>query len=170
MENDAVTGRTRINAGQQLHELINGPELLVAPGGSSPFTARLVELVGFKAFFLAGSQLSAHVLGVPNGMATMTERVDIARRVSAAVSIPVVVDGDTGHGNAADAYRFVWELASTTRAAGVVIEDKVAPLRSRGEKQQLTSLPEAVGKYRAAVAARDEAAGSLQIFARCAGR
>lgn len=167
MENDSLHAGASGSAGEQLHRLINGPELVVAPGGSSPFTARLVELVGFKAFFLAGSQLSAHVLGVPNGMATITERVDIARRVSGAVRIPVIVDGDTGHGNAADAYRFVRELASTTHAAGVVIEDKVAPLRSRGETQQLISLAEAIGKYQAAVAARDDAGSSLQIFARC---
>jgi 2-methylisocitrate lyase-like PEP mutase family enzyme len=129
--------------------------------------ARLAEEVGFRAFFLAGSQISAHVLGVPNGMATMSETVDVARRVAAATSIPVMVDGDAGYGNAADVFRFVRDLAATTAAAAVFIEDKEAPTRSLNRAERCIPRAEAVGKYRAAVAARDAAGSTLVIGARC---
>lgn len=155
-----------MSARERFRELLAAPDVYVLPGGFSPFMARMAEEVGFEGFFLAGSQATQHDFGIPNGMATMTETLDSARRVSAACNIGVMVDGDTGYGNAADTYRFVHDLTATTRAAAVFIEDRELP-RSRGYEHTCVPLDEAIAKYRAAVAARDSVDASMVICARC---
>src|SRR5437667_7494950 len=50
----------------RFRELINRPELLVMPGGFSPFLARMAEVAGFESFFLAGSQTAAYLYGLPD--------------------------------------------------------------------------------------------------------
>lgn len=142
-------------------------DLLVIPGGFSPLYAAMAERVGFEAFFLAGSQLSWFLYGVPdNGVMSLRDVVDHARHLVARTSIPILVDADTGYGNAVNVHYSVQEFARCG-VAGISLEDQEAPKKS-GTLAGRRCIPtaEAVGKIRAAVAARDEIDPAFVICAR----
>jgi 2-methylisocitrate lyase-like PEP mutase family enzyme len=154
--------------GTQLRALLARPELLVMPGGFSPLLARMCELAGFEAFFLAGSQTSAFLYGVPDtGIIGLRDMVDHARHVAARCNIPVLVDGDTGYGNAVNVHFAVQEFIRAG-VAGMHIEDQEAPKKSgTGAGRRCIPVDEAVGKLRAATAARDALDPEFVICARC---
>ena len=88
---------------------------LVIPGVYDAIGAKIVEKVGFEAMFQTGYGTSATLFGMPDyGFIGSTETVDNARRICRAVSIPVIVDADTGYGNALS----VWKLVRELEAAG----------------------------------------------------
>jgi 2-methylisocitrate lyase-like PEP mutase family enzyme len=104
------------------------------------------------------------------GYLTQTELVQVARNVCNAVKIPVLVDADTGHGNALGARRTV-QLLMQAGVAGCFIEDQKAPKRCGFVKgKQLISIEEAAGKYRAVCDLRDELDPDFVIMARTDGR
>jgi 2-methylisocitrate lyase-like PEP mutase family enzyme len=148
--------------------LLRRQGLTVMPGGFSPLYARLAQHAGFESFFLAGSQLSAFLYGVPdNGIIGLRELADHARHMAARADIPILVDADTGFGNAVNVYYAVKEIAQAGVAA-MSIEDQEAPKKSATNAgRRCISLAEAVGKIQAAVAARDEADPEFAICARC---
>ena len=148
--------------------LLNRKTLTVMPGGFSPVYARIAELSGFESFFVAGSQVSAFLLGVPdNGIMGLRDIVDHVRHVAAATNIPVFVDTDTGFGNAVNVHYTVQECVNAG-IAGIQIEDQEAPKKSSTSAgRRCISMEEAVGKYRAAVAARDKIDPEFVICARC---
>ena len=127
------------------------------PGGCSPLYAMMAEQAGFESFFLAGSQVSAFLYGLPDcGAVGLRDVVDHARHVAARTRIPVLVDADTGYGNAVNVFFAVQEFVRAG-VAGVSIEDQEAPKKSATlAGRRCISTEEAVGKIRAAVAARDE--------------
>jgi 2-methylisocitrate lyase-like PEP mutase family enzyme len=139
----------------RLRQLLNAPEILVAPGAYDGTGARLVQAMGFRAVYLSGFQTSAGVLGRPDvGLLTMTE---MAARVSAladVVDLPLIADGDTGYGNALNVRRTVREYEKAG-AAAVHIEDQTFPKRC-GHMLGRGVIPkeEMVQKIRAAVDAR----------------
>lgn len=142
-------------------------ELLVIPGGFSPVYAVMAQRVGFQAFFLAGSQLSWFLYGLPdNGVMGLRDVVDHARHLAARADIPILIDADTGYGNAVNVHYAVQEFVRCG-VAGVSIEDQEAPKKS-GTLAGRRCIPvtEAVGKIRAAVAARDEIDPAFVICAR----
>lgn len=142
-------------------------ELLVIPGGFSPLYAAMAERVGFEAFFLAGSQLSWFLYALPdNGAIALRDVVDHARHLAARTSIPILVDADTGYGNAVNVHHAVQEFVRCG-VAGISIEDQEAPKKS-GTLAGRRCIPtaEAVGKIRAAVSARDEIDPAFVICAR----
>lgn len=100
------------------------------PGVWDALSARLVHRGGFSTAFLSGFAVSGTLLGKPDvGYLTQTEMADVARRVCAAVpELNVVVDADTGYGNATNVIRTVelWEAAG---ASGIFLEDQVWPKR-----------------------------------------
>ena len=148
--------------------LLNRKTLTVMPGGFSPVYARIAELSGFESFFVAGSQVSAFQLGVPdNGIMGLRDIVDHVRHVAAATNIPVFVDTDTGFGNAVNVHYTVQECVNAG-IAGIQIEDQEAPKKSSTSAgRRCISMEEAVGKYRAAVAAKNEIDPEFVICARC---
>ncbi len=148
--------------------LLNRKTLTVMPGGFSPVYARIAELSGFESFFVAGSQVSAFLLGVPdNGIMGLRDIVDHVRHVAAATNIPVFVDTDTGFGNAVNVHYTVQECVNAG-IAGIQIEDQEAPKKSSTSAgRRCISMEEAVGKYRAAVAAKNEIDPEFVICARC---
>ncbi|HXZ86871.1 MAG TPA: isocitrate lyase/PEP mutase family protein, partial [Myxococcota bacterium] len=92
-------------------------------------SARLAERAGFELLFLSGFALAGTQLAEPDfGLLTQTETLEAARRITAAVRAPLVVDGDTGHGGPLNAQRLVRELVRIG-AAGVLLEDQVWPKR-----------------------------------------
>ena len=99
----------------RLRQLIGAKEVLLAPGTSDCLSAVLVEKVGFQAVYMSGMVTSFTQLGLPDaGLITMNEMVDNARRIAAAVDIPVISDSDTGFGNAISAMRTVREFIGLT--------------------------------------------------------
>src|SRR6185369_9989808 len=96
--------------GAALRALLARPELLVMPGGFSPLLAKMCEMVGFEAFFVAGSSTSAFLYGLPDaGIIGLRDMVDHARHVAARTTIPILVDTDTGFGNAVGVHFAVQE-------------------------------------------------------------
>jgi 2-methylisocitrate lyase-like PEP mutase family enzyme len=163
----SVQDQTRLKR-RKFRELLSRPRLTVMPGGFSPLYARLAQDAGFECFFLAGSQLSAFLYGLPdNGIIGMRDLVDHARHMAARCDIPIFIDADTGFGNAVNVHFTVQECVRSG-VAGLQIEDQEAPKKSGTVAgRRCISLDEAVGKYRAAVAARNEIDPEFVICARC---
>jgi 2-methylisocitrate lyase-like PEP mutase family enzyme len=148
--------------------LLKSPKLLVMPGGFSPLHARMAEALGYEAFFMAGSQIAAYLYGYPDvGLIGLGEMVEAARRLAAGTNIAIFADADTGYGNAVSAYHAVQEYIRAG-AAALHIEDQEAPKKSGTlAGRRLISVEEAIGKYRAAVAARNELDPDFVVVARC---
>ena len=139
----------------RLRELLARPEPLVAPGAYDALSARLVEQAGFDVVYMTGFGTTASLAGRPDvGLLTGTEMVDNARRIAAAVDVPVIADADTGYGNAINVVRTV-QAYEQAGVAGIHLEDQVMPKKC-GHMSGKAVIPadEMVGKIRAAVAAR----------------
>lgn len=149
-------------------KILKRKSLTVMPGGFSPLYAQLAKQAGFECFFLAGSQLSAFLYGLPdNGIIGLRDLVDHARHMAMRADIPVLVDTDTGYGNAVNVHFTVQEVVHSGVAA-MQIEDQEAPKKSGTlAGRRCISIEEAVGKYQAAVAARNEIDPEFVICARC---
>jgi 2-methylisocitrate lyase-like PEP mutase family enzyme len=152
----------------RFRELLKRPELLVMPGGFSPLHARMSEALGYEAFFMAGSQIAAYIYGLPDvGVIGMSEMVEAARRLAAGSNIAIFADADTGYGNAVNVYHTVQQYIRAG-AAGLHIEDQEAPKKSGTQAgRRCISVEEAIGKYKAAVAAKNELDPDFVIVARC---
>jgi 2-methylisocitrate lyase-like PEP mutase family enzyme len=152
----------------RFRELLQRPEILVMPGGCSPTLAKMAEAVGFEAYFIAGSQVSAFLYGVPDvGIIGLRDMVDHARHVAARCTIPIQVDADTGYGNAVNVHFAVQEFVRAGVAA-INIEDQEAPKKSGTVAgRRCISKPEALGKIKAAVAAKNAIDPDFVICARC---
>ena len=153
---------------RRLRALLARPELLVMPGGFSPVYASAAERAGFELFFVAGSQMSGFLMGVPDtGIIGLRDIVDHARHVASATSIPILLDADTGFGNAVNVHYAVQEIVRSGVAA-LQLEDQEAPKKSgTGGGRRCIPLDEAVGKIRAACAARDAIDPDFVVCARC---
>ena len=147
-----------------LKERLAGPRPVVAPGVFDPLSALLAEQAGFDAAYLSGASVSYTRLGRPDvGLVSAAEVVDTVARVADRVGIPLIVDADTGFGNALNVIHTVRAL-ERAGAAAIQIEDQQLPKRCghlRGKT--LVSIDEMVGKVAAAVDAR---AGNTLIVAR----
>jgi 2-methylisocitrate lyase-like PEP mutase family enzyme len=153
---------------KRFRELLLRPELLVMSGGFSPLHARMSEILGYDAFFMSGSQVAAYVYGYPDvGLLGLSEMVDSVRRLTTACSIPIFADADTGYGNSVNAYYTV-QAYIRAGAAGLHIEDQEAPKKSGTlAGRRLISREEAIGKYQAAVTAKNEIDPDFVVCARC---
>ena len=135
--------------------LKNKSKPLVIPGVYDALGAKIVEKVGFEAMFQTGYGTSATLFGMPDyGFIGSTETVDNARRICRAVSIPVIVDVDTGYGNALTVDKLVREL-EVAGASGIFLEDQKWPKRC-GHMQGKEVIPkdEYAEKLQAAIDAR----------------
>src|SRR5262245_19029566 len=143
---------------RKLRQLLNSPGVIRSLGAHDVFTARLVEAAGLETVFIGGFGTSASLLGLPDvGFLTLTEMADAVRRMAQSVSIPVVADGDTGHGDLHNVVRTVREF-ERAGAAGVLLEDQVTPKRcGHFEGKQVIPVEEMVLKFKAACAARRDA-------------
>lgn len=152
----------------RLQALLKRPELLVMSGGFSPLHARMSEITGYEAFFMSGSQVAAYVYGYPDvGLLGLSEMVEAVRRITNVVEMPIFADADTGYGNAVNVYYSV-QAYIRAGAAGLHIEDQEAPKKSGTlAGRRLISVEEAIGKYRAAVAAKQELDVDFVVCARC---
>ena len=148
----------------RLRALLAEPGLHVMPCCFDALSARLVERAGFRLSFLSGFAVSAARLALPDaGLLSYGELAAHGRDVTAAVSLPVIADADTGFGNAVNVKRTVRGLAAAGFAC-VMIEDQLAPKRCghvRGK--QVVERREAIARIRAALDAREEGADVLVL-------
>lgn len=130
---------------------------LIMPGVYDALSAKIAARAGFEVVFITGYSLSATLLGEPDfGLLTQTEVVGAAQRICSVVNTPVIVDADTGYGNAINVIRTVEDLLRAG-AAGMFLEDQVWPKRCGHMKgKQVIPLDEQLRKLRAAVEAKTE--------------
>jgi len=141
---------------KKLSRMIKTKKPLVIPGVYDAIGAKIAEKVGFDAMFQTGYGTSATLFGMPDyGFIGATETVDNARRISNAISVPLIVDSDTGYGNALSVWKLVKELESAG-AAGIFLEDQKWPKRC-GHMQGKEVIPqeEYTEKLGAALDARE---------------
>jgi 2-methylisocitrate lyase-like PEP mutase family enzyme len=154
----------------KLRRLLERPGLHVMPCCFDALSARLIEAAGFELTFMSGFAVSAARLALPDtGLISYGEMVEQGRNLCAAVSIPVIGDGDTGYGNPMNVRRTVAGYARAGFAC-VMIEDQLAPKRcghTRGK--QVVAREEALLRVRAANDAREQGADVL-ILARTDAR
>ena len=149
---ESITGMTTTT---RIHALLEKERTIVFPGVYDALSAKLVEQAGFPLTFISGYSVAASHLGLPDfGYLTQTEVVAVARRVCASVGIPIIIDADTGYGNALNVIRTVNELIEAG-AAGMFLEDQIWPKRCGHMKgKRVIPIEEHVQKIRAAVDAR----------------
>lgn len=142
-----------------LRDLLSRDGLHTMPCCFDALSARLIEQAGFPLTFMSGFAVSAARLALPDtGLITLTEMLDLGRGICQAVSIPVIGDGDTGHGNAVNVRRTVEQFARAG-FAGVMIEDQRSPKRcGHTGVREVVDRAEALARIRAAVDARDQGA------------
>src|ERR671931_1500727 len=100
---------------------------VLMPGVYDALTARIAARIGFEIVFISGYSVSASRLGEPDfGFLTQSEMAEAARSVTRVSEAPVIVDADTGYGNALNVMRAVRELEDVG-ASGAFLEDQVWP-------------------------------------------
>jgi len=144
-----------MSAGARLRALLAQEDCLVTPGIYDALSARIAEHAGFAALAISGFGVEAALLGKPDiGLLTLSELVDWARRIAAAVDVPVTCDGETGFGGVHNIARLVHELEAAG-IAGVQIEDQTSPKRCPAlEGRAVVALDEQLARLKAALAAR----------------
>jgi 2-methylisocitrate lyase-like PEP mutase family enzyme len=140
-----------------VHRFLKERGQLVMPGVYDALSAKIASRTGFEVIFITGYSLAATLLGEPDfGLLTQTEVVAAAQRICSVVDTPVIVDADTGYGNALNVMRTVRDLRRAG-AAGMFLEDQVWPKRCGHMKgKQVVPLDEQLKKLKAAIEAKDE--------------
>lgn len=153
----------------RVRKLLNQPGIIRSLGAHDVFTALIVEQAGFETVFIGGFGTSASMLGLPDlNFLTLSEMADAVRRMTVRVSIPVIADGDTGHGDLHNVQRTV-EMFESAGAAGILIEDQLMPKRcGHFANKQVIPADEMVLKIKAAAQARSDP--DFLIFARTDAR
>jgi PEP phosphonomutase and related enzymes len=150
-----------LSKGQLIRQALHAQGQLIMPGVYDALSAKIAARAGFEVIFITGYSLSATLLGEPDfGLLTQSEVVGAAQRICAVVDTPVIVDADTGYGNAINVMRTVQDLIRAG-AAGMFLEDQVWPKRCGHMKgKQVIALDEQLKKLRAAV----EATQGIEFF------
>lgn len=132
-------------------------EFTVVPGVFNPFTALLAEKVGFKAVYLSGGALTSS-LGIPDiGLITLDELAYMVRKIRDVSNIPLIVDADTGFGEAINVYRTV-KILERAGADAIQIEDQKMPKKcGHLDGKEVIQKNEMVAKIKAALKARRNA-------------
>jgi methylisocitrate lyase len=141
---------------QQIRDLVARDTILM-PGVYDAITARIAARLGFDIVFISGYSVSAARLGEPDfGFLTESEMADAARSVTRVSNAPVIVDADTGYGNAVNVMRTVADFQDAG-AAGVFLEDQVWPKKcGHFQGKQVIPAREHSAKIKAAADARGE--------------
>jgi len=152
----------------RFRELMQRDGMIVAPGAYDCITARMIARAGFDCVYMTGAGTAA-TLGYPDfGLVTMTEMVDNAGRIAAAVDVPVIADADTGYGNELNVTRTVREYEGRG-VAGIHIEDQSFPKKcGHLDDKEIVPREDWLAKISAAAAARRTA--DFTIIARTDSR
>ena len=158
---------TRDNApveapGSRLRKMLERGAIVRAPGAHNALAGLIAREAGFEALYVSGGAVTAS-LGLPDlGMMTQEELLLVVRSLSRATGLPLIVDGDTGYGEALNAMRLVTELEAAG-AAAVHIEDQVLPKKC-GHLNDKTLVP--TDQMAAKIAAARRASRQMLIIAR----
>ncbi len=150
-----------------LKNMIAERKALVCPGAHDVISAKLIERAGFKACQVSGFGLSASYLGLPDmAFLSFSEALNFSKNIIDAVEVPVMVDADTGFGNAINAMRVTEEFIKIG-AAGMNIEDQVFPKRcGHLEGKQIIPMEEMVLKIKACIEVKKKLDPDFVINAR----
>ena len=161
-----LNGSANQNHAAQLRQMLATGDTLTVPGAFNPLTAMVAKRVGFNALYFSGAAFSAS-LGLPDiGLFTLDELTQAVRWVVRASGLPLIVDADTGFGEAINVIRAVKELEGAG-AAAIQIEDQVLPKRcGHLDGKSVVSADAFAEKIRAAALARND----LLIVARTDAR
>jgi 2-methylisocitrate lyase-like PEP mutase family enzyme len=146
-----------MSLGKQLRDRLAGPKAVIAPGVYDALTALMVEQAGFDCAYVSGASISFTRIGRPDlGLTTLTEVADSVANMRERTAIPLVVDADTGFGNALNVRRSV-RLLERMGANGIQLEDQTSPKRcGHLAGKSMVSAAEMVGKLKAALDARHD--------------
>lgn len=141
-----------------LRQQLGRHDIVVAPGIYDALGGLLVEQAGFSAAYLSGASIAYTRFGRPDiGLVSMSEVASCLNAITERVALPVIVDADTGFGNALNVIRTV-RLFEQVGAAGIQLEDQTMPKRcGHLSGKSLVSTGEMVGKLKAALDARRSA-------------
>jgi 2-methylisocitrate lyase-like PEP mutase family enzyme len=141
----------------KLRVLMNENDFIPIPSCFDALSAKLIEQANFKVTFMSGFAASASRIGSPDlGLMTFSEVFDQANNICNAIEIPMIVDGDTGYGNAMNVRRTLKECAKAG-CAGILIEDQLAPKRcGHTPGKDVVGREEAFDRIRAANDMRNE--------------
>ncbi|MBS0467939.1 MAG: isocitrate lyase/phosphoenolpyruvate mutase family protein [Proteobacteria bacterium] len=150
---------------KQLKALVEARRGVLVPGAFNALSARVIEDLGFEALYITGAGVTNMWFAMPDqGFMGLAEIADHTARIRDAVQLPLLVDADTGFGNALNVYHTVRTL-ERAGADCIQLEDQVAPKRcGHFSGKEVISTEEAVAKIKAAVDARRD--GDLLIMAR----
>jgi len=156
---------TPMSTRKQLRALAEARRGVLVPGAFNALSARVIEDLGFEAIYVTGAGVTNMWFGMPDqAFMGLAEIADHTARIRDAVELPLIVDADTGFGNALNVYHTVRTL-ERAGADCIQLEDQVAPKRcGHFSGKEVISTEEAVGKIRAAVDARRDP--DLLIMAR----
>src|SRR5271168_4157801 len=140
---------------QTLRAMLREEKGVILPGAPNALAARIIADLGFKAIYLTGAGLTNMHLGLPDlGFMDLSQVADHVLAIRGVVELPLIVDIDTGFGNAINVAHTVRTLEQAG-ASAVQLEDQHAPKRcGHFEGKELISAEEMVGKVRAAADAR----------------
>ncbi|MEP2736589.1 MAG: oxaloacetate decarboxylase [Erythrobacter sp.] len=138
-----------------LRQKLNGTGVVVAPGVYDPLTALLAQQAGFSAAYISGASISYTMLGRPDlGFVTLSQLSDTVQRMRQRVEIDLIVDADTGFGNALNVAHSV-KVLEQAGANAIQLEDQEMPKRcGHLSGKKLISTQEMVGKVKAAIDSR----------------
>jgi len=139
---------------KRLRDLLAGQPFIV-PGCYDAYTALLIEQAGFDCAYVSGASIAFTRLGRPDiGLTTLTEVADTVGNIRDRVSLPLIVDGDNGFGNALNVQRTV-KLLEKMGASAIQLEDQTLPKRcGHLDGKSLVTTGEMLGKLKAAQDAR----------------
>ncbi|MDP3139435.1 MAG: isocitrate lyase/PEP mutase family protein [Burkholderiaceae bacterium] len=158
-----------VSTRQTLRTLVNARRGLLVPGAFNALSARLIADLGFEAVYITGAGLTNMHFGMPDqGFMGLHEIADHTARIRDAVNLPLIVDADTGFGNALNVYHTIRTL-ERAGADAVQLEDQISPKRcGHFSGKEVVPTAEMVGKIHAAVDARQDS--GLLIMARTDAR
>lgn len=149
----------------KLKGIMTRREAVTIPGAANAMFARVIEELDFEAIYVTGAGIANMSLGVPDiGLTTLSEVAETVAAISDITDLPLLVDADTGFGNAVNMVRTV-RILERAGASGLQIEDQVFPKKCGHFKgKDVIPLEEMVQKIKAAVDSRQDQ--NLQIVAR----
>ena len=149
--------KKRKNQSEKLREILKEKKFIPVPSCFDTLSAKLIEQANFDVTFMSGFAASASRIGSPDlGLMTFSEVLDQANNICNAIEIPMIVDGDTGYGNAMNVRRTLKEC-SKAGCAGILIEDQLAPKRcGHTPGKDVVGRDEAFDRIRAANDMRNE--------------
>lgn len=138
-----------------LREIVSRRQAVLAPGAANALFARIIEDLGFECVYVTGAGIANMALGAPDiGLTSLDDIAQTVSRIADAVALPLIVDADTGFGNAANTWRTM-KVLERAGASAIQLEDQEFPKRcGHFNGKSVVPLHEMLPKIRAAADAR----------------